>query len=117
MARHCKTVTGVDLSQKAVGISNEYFEQEGLDNCHAQVANGETLNFDSASFDLLQLVDVVHHAEHPHKLLKEASRVLKDNGRILVFEPKQIQRCPVFDVFAGQKRMGSARLRFQEKIS
>lgn len=52
-----------------------------------QVADGCDLPFDSASVGNLVLVDVFHHFLRPEAFLKEASRVLKDGGRVVMLEP------------------------------
>jgi SAM-dependent methyltransferase len=39
--------------------------------------DGQTIPFDSSSFDFCLFVDVLHHANDPYILLKEASRVAK----------------------------------------
>ena len=44
--------------------------------------DGRSLPFDDASFDVLMLVDVLHHAEDPKLLLREAARVAR--GTILI---------------------------------
>ena len=49
--------------------------------------DGSTIPFPDSSFDVVMLIDVVHHAEHGHALLREVSRVsrqrvvIKDHNR------------------------------------
>jgi len=60
---------------------------------HIPVAkyNGTTIPFEDASFDMVMLIDVLHHTESPAALLREATRVtrryvlLKDHFRNGVF--------------------------------
>lgn len=42
-----------------------------------QAFNGQTIPFGDASFDIVMLVDILHHAENPTELLKEAKRVAR----------------------------------------
>lgn len=44
--------------------------------------DGETLPFDANSFDLVTLIDVLHHCERPENLLHQAARVSR--GRIVI---------------------------------
>lgn len=89
LGKHCGQVTGVDLSPGAVEIANSFFEANAIDNCTALVGNGEQIALESESIDLIQLVDVIHHAENSKKLMDEAYRLLKKDGRIVIFEPNK----------------------------
>jgi SAM-dependent methyltransferase len=46
--------------------------------------DGLKLPFDDASFDLITIVDVLHHADDPRAVLREAVRVLVPEGRLVV---------------------------------
>jgi SAM-dependent methyltransferase len=48
--------------------------------------DGKTLPVDSGSYDVVLLLYVLHHAEDDEPLLREAGRVLRDQGRLLVAE-------------------------------
>lgn len=52
-----------------------------------RVADGCDLPFDDHSVGNLVLIDVFHHLDHPAEFLREASRVLKRGGRIVMLEP------------------------------
>lgn len=43
--------------------------------------------FADASFDNIVIFDVLHHLERPVLFLKEASRILREKGRIIMVEP------------------------------
>jgi ubiquinone/menaquinone biosynthesis C-methylase UbiE len=44
--------------------------------------DGERLPYDDNAFDMVTLIDVLHHSDHPERLLKEAARVARH--RVLV---------------------------------
>jgi len=52
-----------------------------------QVENAYELSFDNNSISHLILFDVLHHLEFPGTALHEFHRVLKKEGRIIIFEP------------------------------
>lgn len=52
------------------------------------VANAnEGLPFGDQSFDTVLMADVIEHIKRPQKLFQDASRVLRDNGKAIVFVP------------------------------
>jgi 2-polyprenyl-3-methyl-5-hydroxy-6-metoxy-1,4-benzoquinol methylase len=65
-------VRGVDIAAQA--------------NCRIDVKtyNGRELPFDNEHFDLVTISDVLHHAEDPLAVLKEAVRVVKKSGNVLI---------------------------------
>jgi SAM-dependent methyltransferase len=46
--------------------------------------DGERLPFDDASYDLITICDVLHHAKDPLAVVKDAMRVLRPGGRIVI---------------------------------
>ena len=51
------------------------------------VGDAQFLPFDNDSIDNIVLLDVLHHIQYPKLFFKEASRVLKSKGRIILLEP------------------------------
>jgi ubiquinone/menaquinone biosynthesis C-methylase UbiE len=71
--------------------SSEWHDQAGLT---FQVANGESLPFDDASFDLVHSKDSLHHMDTPERALAEYRRVLKPGGTALIVEGNRYN--PIF---------------------
>jgi SAM-dependent methyltransferase len=46
--------------------------------------DGVELPFEDARFDLITIVDVLHHAENPRAVVREAMRVLTPTGHVVV---------------------------------
>jgi len=51
------------------------------------VADAQRLPFRDRAFDNIVFVDVLHHLENPTAFFGEASRVLRDGGRVVMIEP------------------------------
>jgi len=86
----CKHITGVDISIEFVTTCNKTIDEMKIDNAKAVHIKPDTLPFEDNSFDALIMVDVIHHLEDIHRTLKEAMRVVKQGGRILIYEPNKL---------------------------
>ncbi len=75
------SVEGVDISPQAV----EFCHQRGLDS--VKLGAAEQLPYESDSFELVTALDVVEHLDDDVAGLREMSRVLRHNGRLLLFVP------------------------------
>ena len=64
-------------------ICTDLFPNPWLDT----VCNAYTMPFENGSISHLVLFDVFHHLERPSAFLKEARRVLTNDGRVIIFEP------------------------------
>ncbi len=51
------------------------------------VADAQALPYQDCSFDNIVMVDVLHHIENPVKFFREASRVLRSKGKLIMLEP------------------------------
>ena len=72
---------GVDISSEAL----DFCRARGLNNVRQGAA--ETLPYESESFDLVTGLDVVEHLDDDVSGLREMRRVLRPNGRMLLFVP------------------------------
>jgi SAM-dependent methyltransferase len=72
---------GVDISPQAV----EFCHERGLDS--VKLGAAEHLPYESSSFDLVTALDVVEHLDDDIAGLREIRRVLRPDGRALLFVP------------------------------
>jgi SAM-dependent methyltransferase len=64
-------------------ITSDVMDLPGVD----KVFFGEKMPFSDSSVDGILMIDVFHHIPEPEMFLKEAQRVLKVGGRIVMSEP------------------------------
>lgn len=89
IARWARSVAAIDASAGALAKARERAEAAGdaiarrirfvRDDLHA-------LSLKARSLDLVVISQSLHHVEHPEKVLKEAARVLRAGGRLVLVE-------------------------------
>jgi SAM-dependent methyltransferase len=76
-------LVGVDVSSEAVEQGQRRFPDLEITN----IQDAAPLPFDEATFDSITILDVLEHVSKQHELLMELSRVLKDQGRLILTVP------------------------------
>jgi ubiquinone/menaquinone biosynthesis C-methylase UbiE len=87
---------GVDISDVAVSLSKNASE-----NSKVVVCNGENLLFDNATFDYVTCLGSLEHYLHPQKGVSEISRVVKNNGLVVIVLPNKWHW---FECYNGMRR-------------
>jgi SAM-dependent methyltransferase len=87
LAREGARVTGIDISDVAIGQAMERAAAEGVtERCHFEVMNAERTNFDDSLFDLICGTAILHHLDLD-AAYAEIARLLKPAGRAVFVEP------------------------------
>ena len=77
---------GVDASRAMLALARARLARAGLGHCAVRLADMYRLPLPDASFDVVVLQMVLHHAETPAEALAEAARVLRPGGRLLAID-------------------------------
>lgn len=80
-ARAGAKVTGVDLTPAAANHAQRRLDLECLA-ADVAVADGEALPYPDGSFDLVYSWGVIHHANHPARIVREARRLTAPGGQV-----------------------------------
>ena len=82
-ARGGARVTGIDLAQKSIELARQNFVHQGL---HGDLllGNGENLEFDDNSFDVVYAHGVIQYTANPQKMVDELRRVLRPGGEMIL---------------------------------
>ena len=87
LGRQKVLVEGIDISPVAVAELRAAIELEGLtEYASARVMNAEALEYADRSIDAISCSGVLHHL-NSERALRSWARCLKDDGRVILFEP------------------------------
>jgi SAM-dependent methyltransferase len=82
-ARGGAVVTGVDLSSTAIELAKQNFALHEITARELRVANGESLPFADAVFDVVYGHGVVQYTANAPQLIRECHRVLRPGGEAI----------------------------------
>lgn len=86
---HARHAVGLDLSTQALRVARARVHGMGLNQCVFKRGDMYELPFDSASFDAVSFDHVLSTAERPGQAMREAARVLKRGGRVIIVEDQE----------------------------
>jgi DNA-binding transcriptional ArsR family regulator len=86
ISRFARRVIGVDVNPRALVAARKRAERERRDNVVFKEDRIEALSEPDGSFDLAVFSQSLHHMEHPHLGVKQAARVLRKGGRLLLVD-------------------------------
>ncbi len=87
LARFAKRVVAVDLSAQMLRVVQERSDEAGLSRQVAvEKGDFEKLPLKAGSVDAVFVSQVLHHAPRPGKALKEAARILKSGGQMILLD-------------------------------
>lgn len=81
------TVVATDLSIQLLQLLKEEANNRGISNLGYFQMNAEELNFREESFDLIVGASILHHLFSPNKTVECCSKILKNGGYAVFYEP------------------------------
>jgi ArsR family transcriptional regulator len=86
LARWAKTVVAIDQNPEALAQARARGRREGLRNIRFLREDLHSLSLQEATLDLVVLSQSLHHVEEPEAVLREAARLLRPKGKVVVLE-------------------------------
>lgn len=86
--------TGIDFNREMLAIARSNLESAGLNNFHVRLAEVHNLPLPDCCADLVTVHQVLHYLDNPAAAIREAARVLRMDGRLLIvdFAPHGIEQ-------------------------
>lgn len=86
LARRAEQVICVDNSAKMVEFGRELAKKNDITNLRYELGDIESVPLENSSVDLALLSQALHHAQHPELAVKEAFRILRPGGQLIVLD-------------------------------
>lgn len=84
LSKNAEMLVCTDFSEEMVNVSRERLK--GFENIKVEQANCFSLHYPDAGFDTIFMANLLHIIPTPQKVVNEAKRVLKKNGRIIILD-------------------------------
>jgi ArsR family transcriptional regulator len=88
-ARWAKRVTAIDRSSDVIARGRDLAKRRGVKNITWKRGDLQKVPIDDSSMDLVLLSQALHHADEPGVALREAHRILRPGGRVLVLDLRE----------------------------
>lgn len=80
LAKTGATLTGIDLSEKAIEIAKAHAKDSDLSINYQTISVEQFAKLHPTSFDIITCMELLEHVPDPHQLIKSCAELVKENG-------------------------------------
>jgi len=106
LARRVKMVYAIDVQKEMLDFLEDKIKKQKIKNVKLLLTEPNEIPLESESVDLLLSVNTVHEFDNKAKIIKEMSRVVKKNGKLLIvdFQKKETGFGPPVEIRVSKTR-------------
>ena len=82
MARKGATVTGIDLSEKALNVADLHSLESGVRVQYEKISAEEIADREPGSYDVVTCMEMLEHVPDPSAVVRACARLVKPGGRV-----------------------------------
>jgi len=102
LARRASLIWCIDNCPRMVEVGTELAAKNGFANLTYKLGDIENVPLPAQSVDLAILSQALHHALHPETAVKEAYRILKPGGQVLILDLKEHTFEKAHEIYADE---------------
>lgn len=84
LAGRAETAIGVDINSEMLGVARQAIDRPDFEHVQVRQADIRRLPYGKGSFDLITAHQVLHYLDDPDVVVREAARVLRPGGRLVI---------------------------------
>lgn len=106
MASRGATVTGIDLSEKSLGIARLHLLESGEKVDYRKISAEELATENPESYDLVTCLELLEHVTDPSKVVRACARLLKPGGSVCFSSLNRTPKAYLLAILAAEQLFG-----------